>query len=126
MAEKYPEGSPRPDFDSDLWTVASGGPKKGYVKGLGKRTRPSAFSTCSSGSSVGGSTATSAVPTTQASAEKLVTAIVGRDDLLDALGEAVIKNLSDERLAALLAQRAQASSQGSAHSEVILLSFSFI
>ena len=120
IAEKYPEGSPRPDFDSDLWTVASGGPKKGYVKGLGKRLRQSAFTSCSSGSSVGGSTATSAVPTSQASsAEDIVAALVGRGDLLYAIGEAVIKNLSDEQLAALLAERAQASSQGSAHSEVI-------
>ena len=121
MAEKYPEGSPRPDFDSDLWTVASGGPKKGYVKGLGKRPRHNAFASCSSASSVGGSTATSAVPTFQdASAEDIIAAITGRRDILSAIGEAAIRCLSDEQLVAVLAERAQVSSQGSAHSEVLL------
>ncbi|KAL8157794.1 hypothetical protein AgCh_002486 [Apium graveolens] len=52
--ERYPEGSERPYFDQDIWEMASE-VKKNYVKGQGKRRRPSisgsSFSTQSAQSS---------------------------------------------------------------------------
>ena len=65
--------------------------------------------------------ATSAVPTFQAaSAEDIIAALTGRRDILSAIGEAAIRAMSDEQLVAVLASRAQGSSQGSAQSEVLL------
>ena len=46
MDERYPVGTPRPHIDQELWERAST-VKKNYVKGQGRRRRPSI---CGSGS----------------------------------------------------------------------------
>lgn len=121
MAAKYPEGTPRPRFDKDVWTTASGGVKKGYVKGIGlKRSRPSSFTATSATSSVNRSTATSAAPTSQQSTHELAMAICSDPALLDALGAAVLTRMTPEQIQAHLNQRAHSgSSQASANAEVI-------
>ncbi|KAL5720187.1 hypothetical protein ACHQM5_012874 [Ranunculus cassubicifolius] len=118
MAEKYPEASSCPDFDQNLCVAASGGAKKGYVKGLGfKRSRPSNFTTCTSASSAvaGGSTATSAPPTSQQSAEELVKALCTDQNLMVMLKQAMLSTMSAEEIGLYLAGRAQ--SQGSANTQ---------
>lgn len=118
MAEKYPDAGTRPDFDPDLWVTASGGAKKGYVKGLGfKRSRPSNFTTCTTASSsVGGSTVTSAAPTSQQAAQEMVKSLCTDKDLLRSLQQALLSTMSAEDIGVFLAARAQ--SQGSANTEV--------
>ncbi|KAJ8622219.1 hypothetical protein MRB53_030748 [Persea americana] len=49
MDERYPEGSPWPPIDQELWERASV-VKKNYVKGKGQRRRPTISGIGSSGS----------------------------------------------------------------------------
>ena len=50
MDERYPVGTPRPHIDQELWERASI-VKKNYVKGQGRRTRPSIYGSGSTQSS---------------------------------------------------------------------------
>lgn len=111
MAQKYPDASTRPEFDEDVWTISSGGPKKSYVKGLGKRPRGASI-TSTSGGSACGSSATSAPPSLPDP---------------EAYLKECVSRLTPEQIQTIFSDLLRAnSSQGSAASEVILLPFFYV
>ena len=81
--ERYPEGTERPDFDQELWEMASV-VKKNYVKGQGQRRRPS-FSGSFNGSGGTQSSQSSSHLSTHTAAD-CVRAICQNKELLLILG----------------------------------------
>nr|XP_017233317.1 PREDICTED: uncharacterized protein LOC108207378 [Daucus carota subsp. sativus] len=81
--ERYPEGTERPDFDQELWEMASV-VKKNYVKGQGQRRRPS-FSGSFNGSGSTQSSQSSSHLSTHTAAD-CVRAICQNKELLLILG----------------------------------------
>ena len=100
MNERYPEGTPRPSIDQELWERASV-VKKNYIKGQGQRRRPS-FS--GSGCSSTQSTQSSSHPAVHTPAD-CVRAICQDRDLLKILG-GHLGGLSAEELAEAVAAAA--------------------
>ena len=111
MDERYPEGTPRPLIDQELWERASV-VKKNYVKGQGQRRRPSISG---SGSSSSQSTQTSSHPTPHTAAD-CVRAICRDRDLLQTL-RLHLQSLDADELAEAVATAAQQE----AEDQVILL-----
>lgn len=106
MDERYPEGSPRPSIDQELWERASV-VKKNYVKGQGQRRRPTISGTSSSGSH----STQSSCHTMMHTPADCVRAICEDRNLLMTLGRH-LKSLRPEDLADAVADAAEDQNSG--------------
>ena len=122
MNERYPEGTPRPSIDQELWERASI-VKKNYVKGQGQKRRPTISGT---GSSATQSTQSSGHPAYHTPAD-CVRAICQNRDLLRILG-GHLHSLSPDELAEAVAAAATSQHQGGdqVYISILLLSLSYL
>ncbi|KAK1383434.1 hypothetical protein POM88_021169 [Heracleum sosnowskyi] len=115
--ERYPEGTERPDFDQELWEMASV-VRKNYIKGQGQKRRPS-FSGSFNGSGSTQSSQSSTHPPTHTPAD-CVRAICADPELLRILG-GHLGALDPDVLARAVAEAAAShranDSQGSNHDD---------
>ena len=109
MNERYPEGTPRPAIDQELWERASV-VKKNYVKGQGQRRRPTISGTGSSATQSTQSTQSSGHPAYHTPAD-CVRAICQNRDLLLILG-GHLHSLNPDDLAKAVAEAAASQHQG--------------
>lgn len=120
MNERYPEGTPRPAIDQELWERASV-VKKNYVKGQGQRRRPTISGTGSSATQSTQSTQSSGHPAYHTPAD-CVRAICQNRDLLLILG-GHLHSLNPDDLAKAVAEAAASQHQGG---DQVLLMFHYV